>query len=187
MKRSEARDEAISKGLKRYNSNTQCKRCGTVEKYVADHRCVFCAIKTGTKKLNNPTIMSPYRTKEKRKQSLKNWRLKNPEKVALQNLRRREKNKEWYQHNKDKCRDSWLVKKYGMTLNEYITMLKKQKFKCKICGTKQCSTGKQLAVDHCHITQKIRGLLCFQCNSAIGQLKHNIVLLEKAIEYLRSM
>lgn len=73
-------------------------------------------------------------------------------------------------------------KNYGITLEEYNNILSKQNGKCAICELKQ--KKRNLSVDHCHITNKIRGLLCTNCNRGIGMLKEDISLLRKAIKYL---
>ena len=52
----------------------------------------------------------------------------------------------------------------------------------KICGNKP---QKPLYVDHCHETKKIRGLLCHQCNVALGHMNDDPQRLEKAISYLK--
>jgi predicted nucleic acid-binding Zn ribbon protein len=71
---------------------------------------------------------------------------------------------------------------------EYQAMMEKQDGKCAICNSEggyQNRPGK-LAVDHCHISGKIRGLLCHRCNTAIGLLKDNIENLNSAIRYLET-
>lgn len=79
------------------------------------------------------------------------------------------------------------VKKYGITLEEYDALLAKQGGVCAIC---KCSPDVQhhkvLAVDHCHDSKKVRGLLCDRCNLGIGGLKDNPELLQAAITYLES-
>ena len=68
-------------------------------------------------------------------------------------------------------------------------MYEQQNGVCAICGKPETKVqyGKiqPLTVDHNHETGKVRGLLCFNCNIAIGKLKDDIVLLEKAIDYLK--
>ncbi len=86
-----------------------------------------------------------------------------------------------------KCLDTykWYIKsKYGLTLDVYKQMLKSQNYSCKICRTHHTEFKKQLAIDHCHKTGKIRGLLCHHCNSAIGNFKDNVGSLKSAIKYL---
>ena len=63
-------------------------------------------------------------------------------------------------------------------------MLEKQNYKCKICGNGEEEAGHELRVDHCHNTGKIRGLLCSQCNTALGLLKDNPDNIQKALEYI---
>lgn len=79
-----------------------------------------------------------------------------------------------------------LSKKYNITIEQYDSMLKSQDKKCSICENKFNDKSKRFAVDHCHTTGKIRGLLCFHCNTGIGKLKDSVELLEKAIIYLKS-
>lgn len=59
------RKEAKERGDKTYQSGTPCKKCGTYDKYVSTYGCVKCAREAGLKKLNDPELMAPYRTKEK--------------------------------------------------------------------------------------------------------------------------
>lgn len=76
-----------------------------------------------------------------------------------------------------------LKKVYGMSLEKYEELFNAQNKKCAVCQ-KQASPF-SLQVDHCHITNKIRGLLCTNCNSGIGKLGDTTEGLLKAIEYLR--
>lgn len=74
---------------------------------------------------------------------------------------------------------------YGLSLNEYNELFKKQNGNCAICGKNQSVFKYKLAVDHCHKTNKIRGLLCGKCNTALGSLEDDIIILQKAINYLK--
>lgn len=80
-----------------------------------------------------------------------------------------------------------LKRKYGITLEDYDKMLADQNGACKTCGSKELSntSDKYFAIDHCHKTGKVRGLLCSQCNSALGLVKDNIETLENLIKYLK--
>ena len=95
------------------------------------------------------------------------------------------KRKEDYRKNRDKYRSKELKKNYGITLEEYNLMFAEQDGCCAICGTHQCSTGKSLAVDHDHISGQIRGLLCANCNTALGKLNDDIETILRAADYLR--
>lgn len=73
---------------------------------------------------------------------------------------------------------------YGITLEQYKKMFADQHGQCKICGTSDPG-DKSFHVDHCHMTQRIRGLLCFNCNVGLGKFRDDPELLKKAVEYLR--
>ena len=62
--------------------------------------------------------------------------------------------------------------------------MKLQDNKCALCKTPFSDKIKP-NVDHCHSTEKIRGILCNKCNSGLGFLGDNIESLERAINYLR--
>lgn len=79
--------------------------------------------------------------------------------------------------------------KYGITIEQYDEMLASQNGVCSICGgttavDKWQSGLRNLQVDHCHDTGRVRGLLCFHCNTGIGHFRDNTELLLKAIKYL---
>lgn len=80
------------------------------------------------------------------------------------------------------------MRKYqtGVSPEEYNKMFSHQDGRCKICGTPQSELKKALALDHCHTTGKIRGLLCVRCNLGIGMFADNIIILKNAVEYLQT-
>ena len=72
--------------------------------------------------------------------------------------------------------------KYGLTKEQYLDLFVKQKNACKIC---EVSFKKVRAyVDHNHITNEVRGLLCNKCNTMLGLALENKKILENAIKYL---
>lgn len=73
--------------------------------------------------------------------------------------------------------------KYGLSAEEYYSMFESQNNKCAICG-EEFSDSNKAFVDHCHKTNKVRGLLCTRCNSLLGMAKDNIETLQNAIKYL---
>uniref|UniRef100_A0AAU8BB03 Endonuclease VII n=1 Tax=Escherichia phage Baskent_phicoli_1 TaxID=3145031 RepID=A0AAU8BB03_9CAUD len=81
-------------------------------------------------------------------------------------------------------RNETLRKLYGITVDDYEEMFKRQGGVCAICH--QPETGNiRMAVDHCHASGKVRGLLCKNCNTALGNLKDSIEILTNAITYLQ--
>ena len=77
------------------------------------------------------------------------------------------------------------IEKYGIDKAIYENMLRNQNGECKICKSSNPGNGKNnMLIDHCHITQKVRGLLCIKCNFAIGLMMDDPKLLIKAAEYL---
>lgn len=78
-------------------------------------------------------------------------------------------------------REKHLKRKYGLSEVEYLEMLKSQNGTCAICMK---ASDERLSVDHCHETNKVRGLLCRACNFAIGLLQDHPGLLDSASMYL---
>ena len=75
---------------------------------------------------------------------------------------------------------------YGLSYTDYKAMFLAQEEKCAICKKEQKLFNTNLAVDHCHDTGKIRGLLCKQCNIGLGYFKDNPDILEAAVNYLKN-
>lgn len=119
--------------------------------------------------------------------------------------RGRERQKEWRAQNIEAVRARGLAKyhqakpsgrpentrlktRYGITLAEFEAMFVSQGGKCACCGDvvgDLDSRGRRkLYVDHCHTTGVVRGLLCANCNSGIGQFKDSTERLRGAIAYL---
>lgn len=75
-----------------------------------------------------------------------------------------------------------IYQRYGLTKEEYDHLLHIQGGLCAIC-LQESKT--KLHVDHCHNTGKVRGLLCGNCNRALGLFKDNVLYLENAKNYLK--
>jgi hypothetical protein len=95
-------------------------------------------------------------------------------------LREKDPTKQW-EYN--------LQRQYGLSVDEYNSILNEQKGKCAICGEteNEAMRGKAMkfAVDHDHATGVIRGLLCGNCNRGIGNLQDSITTMTNAIDYLK--
>lgn len=76
--------------------------------------------------------------------------------------------------------------RYGLDLEQYEQMVKKQKGLCRLCS-KPPKPGchHRLQVDHCHATGKIRGLLCNTCNTALGRLGDSEQGILRLLQYVR--
>lgn len=120
------------------------------------------------------------------------WRKENPEKVKERTKRYYHANVEKYKikaaayrkKNPDKLKNNELKRKYGITLEHFNEMYTNQNGCCAICGDHTDAFSRSLHVDHCHTTGKIRGLLCVNCNTAIGKLKDDVSIVLKAAAYL---
>jgi len=88
--------------------------------------------------------------------------------------------------NPDTIKGYKLKDSFGITLDQYNQWFIQQEGKCKICGKHQTELARALAVDHCHNTKVIRGLLCAPCNAGLGHFRDNPDVLEAAINYLKS-
>jgi Recombination endonuclease VII len=95
-------------------------------------------------------------------------------------------NKIWIRNNKDRRKELTfrkdLKRNFNITPEIYREMLKNQNNRCASCPATTSLSGRRLAVDHCHNTNRIRGLLCNECNTALGLLKED----EQIISDLRS-
>ncbi len=102
---------------------------------------------------------------EKKRAYSKLWALENKEKHLVSV-------KEWKKNNPEKDKEykraTRLKREFGISLEEYNQRFNSQEGCCLICGAHQTSLKKALAVDHCHTTGKIRGLLCSSCNLNLG-------------------
>lgn len=101
---------------------------------------------------------------------------------------KREKGIQYEKENSLLRRCQMLRRRYGITHDIYMEMEKKQLGKCKIChSNKRNGSKKWLDVDHCHKTGRVRGLLCNQCNQALGLLKDCPDRLIRIQEYLNDI
>ena len=83
--------------------------------------------------------------------------------------------------NNSDWENNYLINKYGITLEQKNKMIEDQHGRCAICKTEFDRTA---YVDHCHKTDKIRGILCNKCNSGLGMFDDNAEILARAIDYL---
>jgi DNA-directed RNA polymerase subunit RPC12/RpoP len=109
------------------------------------------------------------------------------EKIAMRKKARYTENPKKYSAQ---ARKTMLKNKYGLSVEQYDSMLKEQGGVCAICKQKETIVSNKkggvdsLRVDHCHKSSQVRGLLCQNCNFGLGHFKDNIMLLKTAIDYL---
>lgn len=84
---------------------------------------------------------------------------------------------------REKARRRGVEKRYGISADQYAAMVDMQGGRCAACGEKSTKT---LHVDHCHTTETIRGLLCYNCNAALGHAKDDTDRLLALVAYITS-
>ena len=135
--------------------------------------------------MNSSSYQKQYYLKNKsRLKTYKKYYAKNNRgKLNKLNKKYRAKMTDQQKQNHAKQIREWnLVNKYGISLDEYEKLLKIQNDNC---GTNQTRLAKNLHVDHCHKTKKVRGLLCQKCNMALGLLNDDELLFLRAVDYIR--
>ena len=110
--------------------------------------------------------------------------------------------KDWRQRNPDKCKASakrYAAKnpgrhyktKFGITNNDKLELFRQQGCKCAACGTSKHehprhSTDSGWVVDHDHATGRIRGIICWRCNLALGYARDSVSNLRGMADYLEN-
>jgi hypothetical protein len=80
--------------------------------------------------------------------------------------------------------DYFMLRAYGITKLEWAEMFAAQKCRCAICGSDAPGSVKGWHTDHCHDTNKVRGILCYNCNTGLGKLGDSLARLRDAVAYL---
>ena len=137
----------------------------TQKKYHIEHK----------KERNEYALNYYYKNKEKRKGFVKKYSQENKEKIR--------------NYNKKYRKSYFHIKRKHNLIFDYNTLLMKQNCVCAICFKKetikhQSGTIRRLSIDHNHKTNKVRGLLCGNCNAGLGFFQDNPTLLRRAIKYL---
>lgn len=172
--------EARAVGSGHYFTGKRCRNGHFSKRRASDNKCLECDKGKAKLRRSDPVLNTVI--KEQRKV----WRKNNQKKyqVDLANRRRAYR-------KSDKIKDSvyfnfWA--KRGLTKHAYAAMVKDQGGRCAICRKEEVATRsgkvKRLAIDHCHTTGRIRGLLCESCNRALGQARDDPKILRSAVRYL---
>lgn len=106
------------------------------------------------------------------------WKAANPDRAAAHAASRRPR-------TTLERRKVGLWVKFRMRWDDYEALLAKQGGACAICRTEDPATKSgTFTVDHCHATGAVRGLLCMNCNLALGHFKDSRPALRRALKYL---
>jgi hypothetical protein len=98
------------------------------------------------------------------------------------------RSKKWRQENRDKFLKSQQRSNfkglYGITIEQRDALLQAQGSRCAACGSPTPQSKIGWVVDHCHVTGKIRGILCHPCNTGLGMTKDNPERLRNLAKYI---
>jgi hypothetical protein len=158
----------------------RCKKCGLVKPYEDFYRDAGMrdGHRSDCKACNAAASRVRYRADPHAEIArVKRWQQANADRVNAYHRARRSD-----PAVKRADRAAYLKRKYGVSIDEYEAMLATQGGGCGICGRRP-SRGISLHVDHDHRTGNIRGLLCFVCNSSLGELD-DPALLRAALRYV---
>jgi hypothetical protein len=183
-----------------------CGKCGGTERYIKGNRCAPCRrqqcrkwAEKNKKYIEGRSSARYHSNKEKARQENSAWQRKNAAKLAEKARIRFKKdpekvlaiNRKWWDNNRDKANEAQRksqrknqLKQYGLTESDYSDILESQGGGCAICRRSPLPEEKSFAVDHCHATGKIRGILCGSCNRGLGLFRDDVFQLKEAIIYL---
>lgn len=166
-------------------NHKMCNTCSTIKSFEAFSidkgrktgrfsRCKECC--STVYKQNLPKI----------KEKLAEYYAKNVETIKKQRKAYRQANKArltaehkaWRKRKPEFFKNAVLMRTYGITLEQFKSMIEKQNGKCDCCNT-ALDMGKNTHVDHDHVTGKVRGILCVNCNVRVGVYEKHSNTIEK--------
>lgn len=149
------RKDAIAAGLLKYNTGRPCKHGHIADRLVSTRTCIPCCYK-----------------------ARKKWIKLNPERNREIQRACQKRNNYGYDEKSKKRMREYYRKKKGIPEATY-----KCPANCESCG-RLLGGGKQIHLDHCHVTGVFRGWLCNSCNLGIGMLGDSVENIKKALAYL---
>lgn len=191
------RKKAIYFSKDRYKAsglNTYCKKCCKQEKIKNKDKIKEQNAKyyiKNKKRINRRNREYVNKNREKHNKRVREYQKKHKRHYKkLKKIWQQKNYKHWKKTVKEYNRWDKIRRHYGLTKEEYYSKLKDQKNRCDICGSFETGRKdiKYFFVDHNHLTGKVRGLLCTQCNHRLGiaENKGNPDLLSKLEKkYLR--
>lgn len=120
--------------------------------------------------------------------AMKKWYAKNKKRAREIQLRAMAKKPVYYKAMGKARYQRARLREFGMTKQDYDLLLEKQEGRCAICRAEHNDSRNlskdSFAIDHDHSTGKVRGLLCFRCNTSIGGMRDDAALLRSAADYI---
>jgi hypothetical protein len=181
---SEITDSEIRAIIAKYNGGATLRQLG--ERYSVSRMRIKRMLES-----HNVPMRQPGRRQITSLSERKCWKCKTVKEIAK--FMRSKRQPSGYDYTCKSCRKQWnrensLKKTYGITVELYAAMVAEQGGHCAICGQPESrfrgSCAIELAVDHCHNSGLVRGLLCGRCNTALGLMRDDVQVLQKAIDYL---
>lgn len=187
QKELKARREPIDYSHIDYDKKVKCSNCDQFKKLSEftknrskkngfDDRCAICSAKKNLEKY--------YRNREKYISSMKERYSKIKTEVSQKTKKLRKENPDFFKNQK-------LRNGFGITIEQYKEMLRKQNNVCAICNhperiiDRRLNRPRSLAVDHDHKTKKVRGLLCMGCNQGLGNIRESHQTALRMAKYIR--
>jgi hypothetical protein len=164
--------EKILSRVKEYNISNKLK----INNYKLEHRDEHMQYMKDYHKKNKLKIKE-YRHKKNKIDYLKNKTI----------LIKKSRDYRKIPENKQKIRNAYFIREYGINLNDYNNLLKLQNNKCCLCFSDFDFDNKNKfypRVDHNHKTGIIRGILCNSCNLALGYIYDNLNVAKNIVSYL---
>lgn len=145
-------------------------------------------------RMNAQARLNYLKNREKRLQQAREWQRKNKDRIREHRRNNPQKylrkDYAWRKKNKAKvalyAERARIKKKFGLTWEQYQSLILAQDNKCEICLKPPFGkrSKAKLHLDHCHTTGKRRGLICGQCNTALGMVNDSRDILLRMISYL---
>lgn len=115
---------------------------------------------------------------QRNRDRVRQWQREHPDRVAEKAAEYRASGRKAISNRK-----SHLKRRFGLTIEMYDQMLAQQGGVCRLCG-RPPAPDRSLHVDHDHSTGRVRSLLCFTCNNALGDFEDDPVRLMAAASYV---
>jgi hypothetical protein len=175
------RDEARRLGEVRFFTGRPCKNGHTAERHTRGNRCVVC-VADAVKRFEASDHGKAQRARHKRKYATKT-EVREKLKGYKAKFLATPKGRASIQRDQFARR----MRRYGLSAQEFHDLVAGQGGLCAVCGRAFADLpAKQVAIDHCHCTSRVRGILCQACNTMLGHARDSADILRKGAAYLET-